>query len=244
MCQSSTFPPHSRKQRSLRLTIMIGRRPVTYYYSPKCPAAGCSEAAWKRLNKCRGKSKEESVEKLKHHLHASKLHYMTKPDAEALAESYDGWQQHDTDEEDVPPGLDAPPVNSGAPLAACRHRSLTPARAAPKTSVFTLRRSRPKTPSPRREGRRRRHGIPIALADMAVADSVATSFIDNDQPSILSATTVRRMFVSVQSSILAARHAERLSLSAADAFNREASTLECSLDALEEALSRSATRAS
>ena len=61
-------------------------------------------------------SKEESVEKLKHHLHFSKLHYMSKPEADEMAESYDGWLQHDTDEEDVPPGLDAPSVNSGAPL--------------------------------------------------------------------------------------------------------------------------------
>jgi hypothetical protein len=159
LCRSSTLPSHSRNQRSLRLTTMIGRRPVTYYYSPKCPAAGCSEAAWKRLNKCRGRSKEESVEKLKHHLHASKLHYMGKPEAEELAESYDGWLYHDTDEEDVPPGLDAPSVNSGAPLTECRYRSLTPARQGP----IALRRSRSAPRLRRHLGKGVAAGIAVAL---------------------------------------------------------------------------------
>ena len=171
------------------------------------------------------------MEKLKHHLHASKLHYMSKSDADEMAESYEGWTHHDTDEEDVPPGLDAPPVNSGAPLTACRHRSLTPARQGP----ITLRRSRPapKTPSPLREGRPRRHSTRPALADAEVADDVFSSRADNARQQ---ATMYRRIYISVESSIRAARHAERLSLSAADAFNREAMTLERALDALQETL--------
>ena len=58
---------------------------MTYYYSPKCPATGCTEASWKRMNKCRGKSMAESVERLKHHLHASTLHYMDTVGAEEMA---------------------------------------------------------------------------------------------------------------------------------------------------------------
>ena len=158
------------------------------------------------------------MEKLKHHLHASKLHYMGKPEAEELAESYDGWLYHDTDEEDVPPGLDAPSVNSGAPLTECRYRSLTPARQGP----IALRRSRsaPQTPSPPREGRRRRHSSRPALADAEVAGTALSSGTDD---------ALVRVFISVESSIRAARHAQRLSLSAADAFDREAITLERAL---------------
>ena len=80
--RSSTLPSTCRNQRRLRLTTMppwpARMRAVTYYYSQKCPAPGCTEAAWKRSNKCRGTSMEEAVAKLKHHLHASKLHYMKK----------------------------------------------------------------------------------------------------------------------------------------------------------------------
>ena len=198
LCRSPTIPSDSRNQRSLRLTTMIGRRPVTWSYSPKCPATGCSEAAWKRLNKCRGRSKEESVEKLKHHLHASKLHYMGKAEAEEMAESYDGWEYHDSDEEDVPPGLDPPSVNSGAPLSLVRSRSLTPAGRGP----ITLRRSRsaPKTPSPPRGGRRRKHSTRLAIAD-----SELSSRTDNDRQQ---ETMYRRVFISVESSIRAARRAQ------------------------------------
>ena len=190
---------------------------MTWTYSPKCPAAGCSEAAWKRLNKCRGRSKEESVEKLKHHLHASKLHYMGKAEAEEMAESYDGWEYHDSDEEDVPPGLDAPAVTSGAPLTECRHRSSTPAHQGP----ISVRRSRsaPQTPTPPRGGRRRRHSSRPALADAEVAGTALSGPED----------ALVRVFISVESSIRAARHAQRLSLSAADAFDREAITLERAL---------------
>ena len=51
--------------------------------------------------KCRGKSQEEAVEKLKHHLHMSKLHYMSKAAAEEMVEAHE-WDIHDSDEEDVP----------------------------------------------------------------------------------------------------------------------------------------------
>ena len=191
---------------------------MTWTYSPKCPGVGCSEAACKRVNKCRGRSKEESVEKLKHHLHASKLHYMEKLDAEELAESYDGWVRHDTDEEDVPPGLDAPAVTSGAPLTECRRRASTPARPGP----ISVRRSRsaPQTPTPPRGGRQRRHSSRPALAD---AENAATAFSSGPDDALV------RVFISVESSIRAARHAQRLSLSAADAFDREAITLERAL---------------
>ena len=80
---------------------MARMRPVRYYYSPKCPAPDCTEAAWKRTGKCRGKSREEAVGKLKYHLHMSKLHYMSKVDAEEMAEAYE-WETHDSEEEDVP----------------------------------------------------------------------------------------------------------------------------------------------
>ena len=170
------------------------------------------------MNKRRSKSMAESVEKLKHHLHASKLHYMSKADADELVEAYDGWLHHDTDEEDVPPGLAPPSVSSGAPLAACRSRSSSAGR-----GPITLRRSRsaPKTPSPPRGGRRRKHSTRLAIAD-----SELSSRTDNDRQQ---ETMYRRVFISVESSIRAARHAQRLSLSAADAFDREAMTLERAL---------------
>ena len=143
------------------------------------------------------------MEKLKHHLYASKLHYMGKPEAEELAESYDGWVYHDSDEEDVPPGLDAPAVTSGAPLTESGRRS----------------RSKPQTPTPPRGGRRRRHGSRPALADAEVAGTALSGPED----------ALVRVFISVESSIRAARHAQRLSLSAADAFDREAISLERAL---------------
>ena len=157
------------------------------------------------------------MEKLKHHLHASKLHYMGKAEAEEMAESYDGWEYHDSDEEDVPPGLDAPAVTSGAPLTECRHRSSTPAHQGP----ISVRRSRsaPQTPTPPRGGRRRRQGSRPALADAEVAGTALSGPED----------ALVRVFISVESSIRAARHAQRLRLSAADAFNREALTLERAL---------------
>ena len=166
------------------------------------------------------------MEKLKHHLHASKLHYMNRPDADEMAEAYDGWLHHDTDEEDVPPGLDPPSVNSGAPLSLVRSRSLTPTGRGP----ITLRRSRsaPKTPSPPRGGRRRKHSTRLAIAD-----SELSSRTDNDRQQ---ETMYRRVFISVESSIRAARHAQRLSLSAADAFDREAMTLERALADLQQVL--------
>ena len=156
------------------------------------------------------------MEKLKHHLHFSKLHYMSKLEADEMAESYDGWLQHDTDEEDVPPGLDAPSVNNGAPLDRITNRRS---------------RSAPQTPSPPPEGRRRRHNPRLALEDNAVP--VWSSRTPNDRHQ---ETLYRRIYIAIESSIRAARHAERLSMSAADAFDREAKTLERALDALTESL--------
>ena len=63
-------------------------------------------------------------------------------------------------------------------------------------------------------------------ARLAIADSALSSRTDNDRQQ---ETMYRRIFISVESSIRAARHAQRLSLSAADAFDREAISLEQAL---------------
>ena len=168
------------------------------------------------MNKCRAKSQEESVERLKHHLHASKLHYLTKPDAEEMAQAHD-WEVHDTDEEDVPPGLD-PPSFTSAP------------------AELRLRRPRPRsitrdghlTPSPARSGRHRRNRNLIAIGASAYS-----SRSDDDRHQEME---YRREITAVESSIRAARHAERLSESASKAFAREAATLETALDALQRLL--------
>ena len=146
--------------------------------------------------------------KLKHHLHASKLHYMPKAEAEEMAEAHE-WETHDTDEEDVPdppPGLTLRSDRSGASLAYRRSRS---------RSLGT---------SPDRGGSRRR-SQPRNL--LAIGAPILSSRSDSDRRC---ETEYRRVIVSIEAALRAARHAQRLSLSAADAFGDEAATLERSLE--------------
>ena len=145
---------------------------------------------------------------MKHHLHASKLHYMTKADAEEMAEAHE-WETHDSDEEDVPdppPGLTSRSVTSGASLASRRSRSRSLAQ------------------SPDRGGSRRRSQTRNLLA---ITAPILSSRSDSDRRM---ETEYRRVIVSIEASLRATRHAQRLSLSAADAFGTEAMALERSLE--------------
>ena len=171
------------------------------------------------MSKCRGKSEGESVERLKHHLHASKLHYLTRLEAEEIAEAHE-WQFHDTDEADVPdvppgwpPGLVPPSPSSGAPLALRRSRSRS------------ITRDGHLTPSPARSGLQRRNRNLLAIG----ASTFSTRTDDGRREEM----EYRRVITAVESSIRAARHAERLSDAAAQAFAREAGKLEIALDALQ-----------
>ena len=151
---------------------------------------------------------------MKHHLHASKLHYMTKLDAEEMAEAHE-WETHDSDEEDVPdppPGLTSRSVTSGASLAYRRSRSRSLAL------------------SPDRGGSRRRSHIRNMLA---ITAPILSSRSDSDRRM---ETEYRRVIVSIEVALRATRHAQRLSISAADAFGDEAATLQQSLDEMMRAL--------
>ena len=145
---------------------------------------------------------------MKHHLHASKLHYMSKPDAEEMAEAHE-WETHDSEEEDVPdppPGLTLRSDTSGASLAYRRSRSRSLAL------------------SPDRGGSRRRSQTRNLLA---IGPPILSSRSDSDRRM---ETEYRRVIVSIEASLRATRHAQRLSLSAAAAFETEAMALERSLD--------------
>ena len=148
------------------------------------------------------------MEKLKHHLHMSKLHYMKKEQAEEMAEAH-VWDTHDSDEEDVPdgpPGLTSRFASSGDSLASRRSRSRSLAH------------------SPHRDGRRRRSSTRNMLA---IGPPMLSSRSDSDRSA---ESEYRRVIVSIEASIRATRHAQRLSQSAAAAFDREAMVLERSLD--------------
>ena len=152
--------------------------------------------------------------KLKHHLHASKLHYMSKADADEMAEAHE-WETHDSEEEDVPdppPGLTLRSDRSGASLAYRRSRSRSLAM------------------SPDRGGSRRRSQSRNLLA---IGPPILSSRSDSDRRMD---PEYRRVIVSIEVALRAARHAQRLSLSAADAFGDEATTLEHSLHEMMRAL--------
>ena len=142
----------------------------------------------------------------------SKLHYMLKPAAAELAEAHE-WEYHDSEEEvfEEPPGLGPRSDRSGAPLA-LRHAGSHP-RSSRSRSVSSLR--------PRRD----RNLLAIGAA--------YSSRSDNDR---LQETEYRRVIIAVESSIRAARHAERLSQSASEAFAREAAKLETALGVLQQLL--------
>ena len=148
--------------------------------------------------------------KLKHHLHHSKLHYLLKTDAAAMAEAH-AWTKHDSDEEDeenvpAPPGLTSRFASNGESLASRRSRSRSLAL------------------SPDRGGSRRRSQTRNMLA---ITAPILSSRSDSDRRM---ETEYRRVIVSIEVALRAARHAQRLSLSAADAFGDEAATLERSLE--------------
>ena len=152
--------------------------------------------------------------KLKHHLHASKLHYMKKDEAEEMAEAH-VWDRHDSDEEDVPdgpPGLTSRFASSGESLASRRSRS------------------RSLAASPARNERRRRSSTRNMLTiEQPLSEPALSSRSDSDRSA---ESEYRLMVCSIEASIRATRHAERLSQSAASAFDREATILERSLDTL------------
>ena len=151
---------------------------------------------------------------MKHHLHASKLHYMSTPDAKEMAEAHE-WETHDSEEEDVPdppPGLTLRSDTSGASLAYRRTRSRSLAL------------------SPDRGGSRRRSQTRHTLA---ITAPILSSRSDSDRRM---ETEYRRVIVSIEVALRAARHAQRLSISAADAFGDEAATLQQSLDEMMRAL--------
>jgi len=152
------------------------------------------------------------VDKLKHHLHMSKLHYMLKPAAAELAEAHE-WEYHDSEEEEIqaPPGLGPLSGRSGAPLA-LRHSGSHP-RSPRSRSVSSVR--------PRRD--RNLLAIGAAYSSRSGTDR-------------LQETEYRRVIIAVESSIRAARHAERLSASASEAFNLEARKLETALETLQQLL--------
>lgn len=146
--------------------------------------------------------------KLKHHLHASKLHYMKKDEAEEMAEAH-AWDTHESDEEvvpDGPPGLTSRFASSGESLASRRSRSRSLAH------------------SPIRDERRRRSSTRNMLA---IGPPMLSSRSDSDRSA---ESEYRLVILSIEASIRATRHAERLSQSAAAAFDREAMVLERSLD--------------
>ena len=150
--------------------------------------------------------------KLMHHLHHSKLHYLLKADAAAMAEAH-VWTKHDSDEEDeenvlAPPGLTSRFASSGESLASRRSRS------------------RSLDHSPVRDERRRRSSTRNTLA---IEPPELSSRSDSDRSA---ESEYRRVILSIEASIRATRHAQRLSQPAALAFDREAVPLERSLDAM------------
>ena len=200
---SSALPSPCSVQRTLRLANM---RTVRYWYSAKCPATGCSESAWKKAGKCRATSLEHAQAKLQHHLNKSSLHYMPKLGAEQMAQDHH-WDVHDTDEEDVGGG-----TADAAPSEARSRRSRSPAR----------------TRSPVPIGSRRTHQRNVLAIGPPGGQSSSRSDDDRRQQ-----MEYCRVISAVESSIRAARRAERLSRSAAVAFAAEAIQLETALEALQ-----------
>ena len=133
---------------------------------------------------------------------------MKKAQAEEMAEAH-VWDTHDSDEEDVPdppPGLTSRSVTSGASFASRRSRSRSLAL------------------SPDRGGSRRRSQTRNTLA---ITAPILSSRSDSDRRMEIEH---RRVIVSIEASRRATRHAQRLSLPVAAAFETEAMALERSLD--------------
>ena len=129
---------------------------------------------------------------------------MPKDKADEMANAVK-WDHHETDEEDDPGGPPGlPPPSKGSGAPLAGRRSRTPYRS---------------RDAPDRGGRRR-----VAIAD-AATESPHIAIADDAWGDV---------FKSVKTSIRAAEHAHRLSQSAANAFEQEASTLQRALETLEQ----------
>ena len=183
-----------------------------YYYAVKWPApAECSDASWTRCKKCNAPSIAEAKGRLVRHLAKSSNHNWEKEAAIAAADAL-LWAHHDESDEEAK--SEVKEEQESAPPSPLRE------------------------PSPRRErSPRRRRSTPSCGSRATV--SVSSNFLaiapiggrarSEDDGYRQRQAEFNKRLASIEAAVRAARHAERLSSSAAVAFATEAFVLESAL---------------
>ena len=183
-------------------------RVATYYFA-KCPLHdGCTATSWTRIKKCGAYTLEEAKAKLVNHLTNSKLHYIDKEEAYEIADTA-AWEVHETDDEEIEPTYR---VGQGA---AKRLRPISPRR--PSTSTIC-------ELAIRETIRNLSNNMSSGSGDTGT--SIATRGDLQDAKEAAREATKR--------ALAASRHAQRLSLSAAAAYETEIKRLELALEDLKE----------
>ena len=176
---------------------------VATYYFAKCPLHdGCSATSWARIKKCGAYTMDEAKAKLVNHLMNSNLHYLGKEEAYEIADTA-AWEVHETDDEEIEPTYR---VGQGA---AKRLRTFSPLR--------------PLTPS--------------TICELAIRETIRK--LGTNMPSSSGSGGTDTLHDAKEAAreatkraLQASRHAQRLSLSAAAAFDKEATELEAALESL------------